>query len=66
MLECLLSILLSGQQSKVFKEFLFEIFAFDFLEIKISFQAVIQLLLVTEQLVRNLNDRVVVPETIRI
>lgn len=66
MLECLLSSLLGRDHSKVFEECLLEILALDFLQVEIGFQAVIQLLLVRKQLVRHLNDRVVVPEAVRV
>ena len=66
MLECLLSGLLCGNNSKVLKEFLLEIFTLNLLEIEVSFQAMIQLLLVREQLVCDLNDWIVVSKTVRI
>ena len=46
MFESLLSILFSSDHSKVFEESLLEIFTLNLLEIKISLQAMIQLLLV--------------------
>ena len=64
MLECLLSGLLGGNHSKVLKEFLLEIFTLNFLKIEVSFQAMIQLLLVREQLVCDLNNWIVVSETV--
>lgn len=64
MLKCLLSSFLSDNQSEVFEEFFFEIFALDFLQIKISFQAVIQLLLCRKKLVRDLNNWIIVSKTV--
>ena len=39
-----------------------KIITFDFLEVEISFQAMVQPLLVTKQMICNLYNRVVVPE----
>lgn len=66
MLEHLLSILDRFQDSKVFTELFLEILALDFLKVEISFQAMIEFLFLREELVRDLNDWIIIPETVRI
>ena len=65
-LESLLAILLSGQHTVVLQELLLEIVALNFLQIEVSLQAVIELLLLRKQLVGNLNDWIIIPEAVRI
>lgn len=66
MLENLFSVLNSGQNAEVLQEFFLEVFTLDFLEVEISLQAVVELLLLGEELVCYLNDWIIVPKTVRI
>ena len=66
MLENLFSVLNSGQNAEVLQEFFLEVFTLDFLEVEISLQAVVELLLLREELVCDLNDWIIVPKTVRI
>lgn len=64
--ECLFSVLLSRQHSVLLQKCFHKIVALNLFQIKISFQAMIQLLLCRKKLVRYLDNRIVVSKTVRV